>query len=302
MGQFDGAATVKSLELHVQDLTLRTAVGETFDDLINKKQYQQGPLIALNELRRKVADNEEIRVVLTSGVPRDEIEGRNLRILFNKASFVDVIIDNVGGVTVVRATKRPPFEMTYDFGLALREFTSEDDILRCHEFAEKINYFKDFNYDYEVSRQFDPNADHFGVVNSRGDILALGRPVLRVPGYSCPFMHACLEDGSHYPVPERYVRICEVMGLYVEGREGSIAFKKIMEALTQYAYYIAKVDSIWTTYDETDSYTGTYYRRKLLMEETGAKLTYRNFGGLWNLIFTDKIKELRDINVRMFVR
>ncbi len=291
-----------SLTLHLDDLSLAACSNESFDDLIDKKQHLRGPLVELNSLRLRVADNEPVTVGLAGKIPANPAEIRNLQMLFHKAGFDKVEYADSNTTPFVGAVKRPLYTIPYDYGLFLKEFIDEKNILRCHDFARKVYYYKDFNYDYEVTRQFDPNADVFAVVNSSDEILALGRSVIRLPGYTCPFMHATTVGGARYTIPERFIRICEVMGLYVEGREGIIAFKKLMESLTQYAYYIARVDSIWTTYDEADTYTGTYYRRKLLMESAGAKLIYRDFGGLWNLIFTDKIEELRDVNENMFER
>jgi len=290
------------IDLHLDDLQLAPRVDESFDDLIERDQYNSGPLVVLNGLRRNLPDNEPVMVRVSGAIPENSDEERNLAMLFHKAGFDKIEYLNSSGEPCVKAVKRPLYTVPYDYGLFLKEFIEEEDILRCHEFAKSVYYYKDFNYDYDVTRQFDPNADVFAVVNSENKILALGRSVIRLPGYTCPFMHATLTDGSHYTIPDSFIRICEVMGLYVEAREGIVAFKKLMESLTQYAYYIAKVDSIWTTFDEVDTYTGTYYRRKLLMESTGVKLVYRDFGGLWNLIFTDRIEELKDVNKNMFLR
>lgn len=291
-----------NLTLHLDDLSLAACSEETFDDLIDRKQYRTGPLVRLNKLRLDLTDNQPFMVGITGKKPSNPIEVRNLKMLFHKAGFDKLEYTETNATAEIHGVKRPLYTVPYDYGLVLKEFIKEEEILRCHEFARNVYYYKDFNYDFDVTRQFDPNADVFAVVNSEDEILALGRSVIRLPGYTCPFMHARSADGFNYTIPDRFVRICEVMGLYVEGREGIIAFKKLMESLTQYAFYIARVDSIWTTYDEADTYTGTYYRRKLLMENAGAKLVYRDFGGLWNLIFTDKIEELRDVYDNMFER
>ena len=291
-----------SMTLHIEELQLASRVDESFDDLIDRKQYNWGPLVGLHKLRLRTSDNEPVRVCITGKTPRNAVEERNLKMLFHKAGFEEVEFAPGGDGPAVSAVRRSPYTVPYEYGLFLKELISEDEIQRGHEFAREVFYYKDFNYDYEVARQFDPNADLFAVFNSSDGILALGRSVIRLPGYTCPFMHATMEDGSRYTIPRRFVRVCEVMGLYREGREGIVAFKKLMESLTQYAYYIGKVDSIWTTYDELDSYTGTYYRRKLLMESAGVRLIYRDFGGLWNLIFTDRIEELREVYDNMFVR
>jgi len=293
---------VTNITLRLENLELISSTAESFDDLIDQRRYSAGPLVALNSLRLDLAENEPVKVSIAGKAPSNSMEERNLKMLFHKAGFTKIEYTINGTGPSVYAVKRPLYIVPYGYGLFLKEFIEAKDILRCHDFAKSVYYFKDFNYDYEVSRQFDPNADVFAVVNSADKILALGRSVIRVPGYTCPFMHATLANGSHFRIPDRFGRICEVMGLYIEGREGIIAFKKLMESLTQYAYYIAGVDSIWTTYDEMDTYTGTYYRRKLLMEGAGVKLTYRDFGGLWNLIFTDRIEELRDIYENMFER
>jgi hypothetical protein len=293
---------VTRLTLHIDDLTLASRTDDSFDDLIARDQYNHGPLVKLNGLRRELSDDEPVTVEIAGKIPSNPAEERNLKMMFHKAGFQNLEYLPSAEGAKMRGVKRPLYRIKYDYGLHLQEIIGEPEILECHEFARQIYYFKDFNYDYDVSRQFDPNADVFTVKNSAGEVLAFGRLILRLPGYTCPFMHAKKVDGHHYEVPPRFVRVCEAMGLYVEGREGTVAFKKMMESLTLYAYVINQVDSIWTTYDDTDMYTGTYYRRKLLMENAGVKLVYRDFGGLWNLIFTDKIEELRNQYNKMFAR
>ncbi len=203
---------------------------------------------------------------------------------------------------VVQARRRGEAFEEYDHGMVLREIIDPDGILACHEFARELYYYKDFKYDLEVVRQFDAHADLFAVYDRSGRIMAIGRAVLRVPGHNCPFMYAVEDDGTHYEVPARFRRICEVMGLFKEGHIGVVAFKRLMEYLTQYAYYVAGVDSVWTTYDANDPFTGNYYKSKLLMQEAGVRLNYRDFGGKWNLIWTDRILELRDLHRDMFRR
>jgi hypothetical protein len=93
-----------------------------------------------------------------------------------------------------------------------------------------------------------------------------------------------------------------VMGLFKEGRQGVVAFKHLMEFLTSYAYEVAGLDSIWTTYDASDPFTGEYYKTKLLMEELGVRLKYGDFGGIWVLICTEKVAELRASRRAMFAK
>ena len=290
------------LELSVRDLHVVDSVEESFDDLIARNQWALGHLVPLNALRLELEEGEETEIHVTGLDLTDQKACIGLQTLFTKAGFTHLQVVDVDTGVTISARKRPLIQKEYGNGIVLSEVIDPGEIARCHAFANEVFYYRDFNYDYEVARQFDPNADMFAVYNGNGDLLSIGRMVVRLPGYYCPFMLATLPDGSHWRVPKKHGRIGEVMGLYREGKEGSVGLKKLMEYLTQFAYYIAKIDSIWTTYDEADRFTGTYYKRKLLMRETGIQLVYRDFGGLWNLICTDKMSELKDVNETMFSR
>lgn len=289
-----------SITIDLGPLSLDYQTYDSFDDLIGRERYRSGPLAPLAAIRAGIKPGEKVELLNAFAGTIDDEYLEMQEMLLSKAGLLAQQVELTEDGCSIRVERRPDVRIDYEYGLALCEAVTGDLILRCHEFAQEVYYFKDFNYDYEVARQFDLNSDMFAVLNSSGEILAVGRVILRVPGYCCPFMHATRSDGSHYSVPARYRRICEVMGLYREGRQGVVGFKKLMEYLTQYAFYVGHVDSIWTTYDELDTYTGAYYRRKLLMEETGEQLTYRDFGGSWNLIVTDRIIELRDLHERIF--
>ena len=178
-----------------------------------------------------------------------------------------------------------------------------EEIKRCHVFAKEFYFYKDFNYDLDVVKPFDLNCDHFAVYDMDGEIQSMARIILRVPGYYCPFMYATIagdSGSSHFKIPGNEQRIGEIMAIYAAGKRGILAFKQMMEYLTQYGTDIAHFDSVWTTYDEEDNYTGTYYKNKFFMQETGEILQYRDFGGRWKLIYTDKIKELKEVHHRIF--
>jgi hypothetical protein len=186
--------------------------------------------------------------------------------------------------------------------MVIREVADPHEIETIHEFAREYYYYKDFNYDLDVVRQFDPNSDVLAVFEPNGTILSIVRSTVRVPGYNVPFMYARQADGRHVEVPENHHRICEIMALYREGKRGIIAFKRLIEYLTQYLYYVARVDSVWTTYDKSDTFTGTYYKNKFLMEDVDVTLVYRDFGGLWQLICSDRIEEGKNLYHRLFRR
>jgi hypothetical protein len=297
-------ASVDALEVDFDlgDPAVCSRTCDSFDDLVAREQYRNGSLERLQKCRLVLRDGG--RLVIRSARPDATRDGylESQEMLLRIAGFTDVVVKSIGPPTVVQAAKRPPVVEEYDHGIVLREIIDPAEVLACHQFARDYYYYKDFNYDLEVVRQFDLNADLYAVYDASHKIAAIGRGVVRVPGYNCPFMHAVTDDGTHYEVPARFRRICEVMGLFKEGRGGVVAFKNLMEFLTQYAYYIAGVDSIWTTYDGNDPFTGNYYKSKLLMQESGVRLTYRDFGGKWNLIWTDRIVELRDLHRGMFKR
>jgi hypothetical protein len=113
-------------------------------------------------------------------------------------------------------------------------------------------------------------------------------------------MYATIEgktDNKHYTIPGKDKRIGEVMAIYSAGKKGVVAFKRMME----YGASILNFDSLWTTYDNEDEYTGTYYRNKFLMKNTGIKLNYSDFGGSWNLLTTDRLAELSRLHNRIFM-
>ncbi len=296
-------ASLDSLELTMDlgDLAIAGKTEETFDDLIAGEQYRKGNLPPLQACRRALRPGG-VLTLTNPHHPADLEPYLDLQqMLLNAAGFVGVTVKSRQPI-VVQATVRPPVAEEYEHGMVLREIIDPVEILACHEFARELYYYKDFNYDLDVVRQFDAHAAMGAVYDHAGRTIAVGRVVLRVPGHNCPFMYAIEDDGAHYEVPARFRRICEVMGLFKEGHSGVIAFKRLLEYLTQYAYYIAGVDSIWTTYDANDPFTGSYYKSKLLMREAGVRLTYRDFGGKWNLIWTDRIQELRDLHRDMFRR
>lgn len=289
-------------EIDLGYLGIDDRTDDNFDDLIERKQYKSGNLHALNELRLQLTDGGKLILVNSFTGRTDAGYSALQEILMNKAGFINVKFEQSNNVNTATAVKRPAVSIDIGYGMTIREMISEQEIRECHDFAEEIYYNKDFNYNYDVARQFDPNADMFCVIDESETIWAIGRIVYRTPGYNCPFMYATKPDGSHIEVEHEYMRTGEVMGLYREGKKGVVAFKKLMENFAIYAFETSKFDCIWTTYDEIDSFTGTYYRRKLLMRGTGVKLTYRDFGGTWVLIYTDRIKELYDCHSRMFAR
>ncbi len=297
-------ASLDSFELTMDlgDLAIASKVEESFDDLIAQEQYRNGNLPPLQTCRRALRPGGIL--TLTNPHRAKELEPylEMQRMLLSVAGLAEVTVRSSSPAIVVQATKRPPLVEEYDHGMVLREVTDPAEILACHEFARDFYYYKDFKYDLEVVRQFDANADLYAIYDHSRRIIAVGRAVVRVPGYNCPFMYAVKDDGTHYEVPARFRRICEVMGLFKEGHSGVIAFKKLLEFLARNAYCIAGVDSVWTTYDVNDPFTGNYYKSKLLMRESGVRLTYRDFGGRWNLIWTDRILELHNLHRDMFRR
>lgn len=290
------------LALDLGGLTLSDEGSDTFADVLTRKEPPSGNLRRLQKCRLAVREGGTLRLVNRHKGPIDRRYVSLEEMLLNVAGFVDVSVTDEAPFHTLAATRRPGVVEELDYDMVLREVIDPDDVLRCHEFAREYYYYKDYNYDLDVVKHFDPNADMYAVYDSGGRVLAIGRAVIRVPGHNCPFMYALQDDGSHYRVPARFDRIGEVMGLFKEGRQGVVAFKHLMEFLTSYAHEVARLDSIWTTYDANDPFTGEYYKTKLLMEELGVRLKYGDFGGIWVLICTEKIAELRVSRRDMFAR
>ncbi len=284
-------------------LSMENQINETFDELIRLDTSEKGNLYHLSRIRYMMNDNGILHLINTYNGKIDDSYLARVRILLNKAGFIDIKIDNSSSPLKIEATKRPPETEEIGYGLTLKEIIYPDDILKCHEFARDFYSYKDFNYDMQVVKQFDLNCDHFAVVDENNEIFCMARIVIRTPGHYCPFMYATIAEDpkeAHISIPGEDKRVGEVMAIYAEGKKGVVAFKRMMEYLTQYGTTIGHFDSVWTTYDDDDSYTGTYYRNKFRMKETGIKLKYSDFGGLWNLLITEEIALLKDLHHQVF--
>ncbi len=291
------------LTLDLGSLVMKDQTFETFDSLLSRTAHEVGNLYFLTGVRLMLEPGGIFYLINTYNESKDSGYLNRMEILLNKAGFINIeVLDPVNSAKI-KAERRAVVTMPLNYNLQLREVIEPEEIKRCHIFAKEFYFYKDFNYDLDVVKPFDLNCDHFAVYDMDGEIQSMARIILRVPGYYCPFMYATIvgESGSsHYKIPGNEQRIGEIMAIYAAGKIGILAFKQMMEYLTQYGTDIAHFDSVWTTYDEEDNYTGTYYKNKFFMQETGEILQYRDFGGRWKLIYTDKIKELKELHHRIF--
>ena len=299
---FDSLSEVE-LTINLGDLSLRNRTDETFNDLITRAPYREGNLFFLTRIRLLLHSGGILNLVnMYKGIIDNSYLNR-LEILLNKAGFINPEVIETSIPVKIKALRRPEEVVDVGYGLTLREVIYPEEIRRCHLYAKDYYYYKDFNYDLAVVKQFDLNCDHFAVFDENNEIYSFARIVLRVPGYYCPFMYATIagtEENRHVSLGDNDTRAGEVMAIYSAGKQGVVAFKKMMEYLTQYGSDIAHFDSVWTTYDTEDAYTGTYYKNKFFMEETGIKLQYSDFGGEWNLLVTRKISELKNLHSHLF--
>ena len=295
------SASADSLDLTLDlgDLPLLDQVNESFDDLIAREQYRNGLLVQLKKCRLGLREGGTLRLTNTHQGDNDVSYLERQEMLLRTAGFTDVTVA-AGPPLLVEAVRRPAVVEEQDYGMVVREMVTPEEIVRAHEFAREYYFYKDYNYDYEVARQFDLNSDVYAVTDKSGEMVALAKCAVRAPGYYCPFMYANVEDGSHFRLPDHWRRIGEVMAIYKEGKSGVVAYKRLMEFLTQYSCHIARADTILTTYAVNDPYTGNYYKSKFRMEEAGATLTYRDFGGKWILLWTNKILELAKLHRDLF--
>jgi len=292
-----------ALTMNLGDLIMKNQTDETFVDLMKRNPSQSGILYYFTRIRLMLHDYGMLEINNTFDGVIDKSYRKRLEILLNKAGFIDYTTSQTSEFHRVKAVKRPAVVQDIGYGLTLREVLLPEEIYQCHLYAKDFYYYKDFNYDLDVVKQFDLNCDHFAVYDENNKICSLARIIIRVPGYCCPFMHATLagvSENKHFILSGKDQRIGEVMAIYSSGKKGVVAFKRLMEYLTQYGSNIAFFDSVWTTYDDSDNYTGNYYRNKFLMEDTGIKLKYSDFGGEWNLIVTNRLEELKNLHHHIF--
>jgi hypothetical protein len=286
--------------LDLGPLSLASQVNEGFDDLIRRKCHASGNLFPLKKCRHLLREGGTLRLRNTCTEATGDSYAALLSILLGVAGFTDMkVIDHTCPMRV-EATRRPGIVEEQEYGMVVRELISPEEIATAHEFARGYYFYKDFNYDFEVARQFDLHTDTFAVYDKANLMVALARVALHAPGYNCPFMYAVTDVGEHVEIPGRHRRFGEVMAIYKEGREGVFGYKRLMEFLVHHVPLVAFPDSIWTTYEENDPFTGNLYKNKFMMEDTGVRLTYRDFGGKWNLLCTEKIQELHTLHRNLF--
>ncbi len=295
-----GSVDTLDLTLDLGELVLASQIDESFDDLIRQARDVNGNLFPLRKCRLVLREGGKLRLRNPHSGADDPAYVELQQMLLRCAGFTDAIVSDHSSPLVVEATRRPGIVEEQEYGMVVREIISPEDLAKTHEFARDYYFYKDFNYDLEVSRQFDLHTHVFAAYDKRDQMVALSRSAMRVPGYNCPFMYAVTDGGEHYRVPERHHSIGEVCAIYKEGREGVFAYKRLMEFIVHYLYLIALPDSIWTTYEVNDPFTGNLYKNKFMMEEMGVRLTYRDFGGKWNLLCTEKILDLHKLHRNLF--
>lgn len=300
--KFNSVTNVE-LTINLGNLTMDNQTTLTFNDLLKLPISQPDNLYILTRLRLMICPEGELTLINIFDGQIDESYLNRMKILLNKAGFIDIRIINIPFPLTITAERRPVIEENLGYKLTLKEAITPEEILACHMYAKEYYYFKDFNYDLDVVKLFDLNCDHFAVYDENNDIYCMARIVIRTPGHNCPFMHATIDrdtGNSHFIIPGIDKRIGEIMAIFSAGKKGIISFKVLMEYISQYSYSIAHFDSIWTTYDVEDQYTGTYYKNKFMMKDTDIKLKYSDFGGIWNLVYTDKIVEMKNLHHQIF--
>jgi hypothetical protein len=285
-----------SLEFDFGPLDMKSRVEETFDDLIARRQFRFGPLCELRRARLLLRENAQLEILNHYSGEVDAEYFDRLDILLSAAGFTEMRLASEAGARPMRITarKRPLLRREHRYKMQLRELVLPADVAKAHQFAQGIFTYKGNNYDFEVARQFDLHSDNFAIVDSNGEILALARLTWRAPGYYTPFMYAVTTEGEPIEIPVRFRRLHEIMMLSQNSRPGAVAFKLLSPSLFQYAHDIAHFDSSWSTYEAQDQLTGRFYNRKYTYKEYGSALVYGDFGGLWNLIYTDEISWLSE--------
>lgn len=184
------------VELDLGSLELKEdQIIESLDNLIARKQFRFGILHELTKLRLMICENGKLRILNRYAGPFDDEYQLKTDILLTKAGFENLSFSERDGQQIIEATRRPHLVELYRNDLTVREIVEPVECLRCHEFAQENFYFKDYNYNIEIARQFDLNSDMFAVFDKGGRILAIGRSAARVPGYYCPFMYATEQNG-----------------------------------------------------------------------------------------------------------
>jgi len=293
--------SISEIELTIDlgQLVMDNQINKSFNDLLKETPDYKGNLYIFTQIRLMLHKDGKLKLINTYSGNINESYIKRMTILLNKAGFTDIKIEKKKQVQIIHSVKRPLQVKDLGNGLVFKEVIDPEEISRCHQFAKNFYYYKDLNYDLNVVKKFDLNCDTYVVYDSENEICSFSRIIARTPGHYCPFMYATIESetgNKHFIIPGKDESISEVMAIYTAGKKGIVAFKRMME----YGASIMNFDSMWTTYDDEDEYTGTYYKNKFLMEDTNIKLNYSDFGGSWNLLVTDKMAEMKKFHDHIF--
>ncbi|HTZ50776.1 MAG TPA: hypothetical protein VMF68_03910, partial [Spirochaetia bacterium] len=146
------------LTLDLGALTIDEQTNESFDDLIARQARVPGPLLPLRNCRHVLRVGGTLRLTNPHMGAADARYRERQEILLNAAGIVEPRVVREQPL-VVEARKRPLIREEHEFGMVVREVVHPDEIAKTHEFARQYYFFKDFNYDLEVTRQFDLNTD-----------------------------------------------------------------------------------------------------------------------------------------------
>jgi len=160
--EFDSLSEIE-LTIDLGDLIMLNQTKETFDDLLKRNPYNTGNLYILSRIRLMLHDNGILNLINTYKGSIDSSYLKRLDILLNKAGFIDIEIKNESSPLIIRTVRRLVEIKELGYGLRFKEVIDPDEILQCHQFAKDYYYYKDFNYDMDVVKQFDLNCDYFAV-------------------------------------------------------------------------------------------------------------------------------------------
>lgn len=185
------------LTIDLGHLIMKNQINQTFGDLLNTQTHKEGNLYILSCLRLMINEGGILNLINQYKGEIDKSYLKRMEILLNKAGFVDIEIINTSSPMRIKAVRRPVETEKLGYGLVLKEIIEPDEISRCHQFARKFYFYKDFNYDMEVVEPFDLNCDHFAVFDEYNKIYCMARIIIRTPGHYCPFMYATIPDGQN---------------------------------------------------------------------------------------------------------
>jgi hypothetical protein len=198
-------------------------------------------------------------------------------------------IEFLDGNRVLGVKKRPLRNVSLcNDQYMLSEVETLQEIAQIQNFA--LSLFEE-NYDFsmKIDELFNDYSDFYRVTDRNSKIVNFARITWQLPGLVLPCMLATRKGSDlHLQLSSpNDVSYGEVFSPFIKSLSTVKTYRGLVDLF--YSYGEQKlIDVLFTTYNSTDQNAFNFFSKNFGFRDTGYKLEYGSFGGIWNLIYSTK--------------